>query len=226
AFFICEIAPKKISKTMRIIIDLMAGIPSIIFGMWGLFVLAPFCADYIQTPLNILSQDIPIISAFFGGPAIGIGVFTASIILGIMIIPTISSTLIEVFYSAPLVLKDSAFALGTTKWEYAHKVLFPFVRYGIVGSITLGFGRALGETMAVTFVIGNSKTLSSSLFMPGTTISATIANEFNEATGHLYRSALIELGLILFSISFVVLGVSRFILLHLNSSKKSENKYG
>lgn len=211
--FIAEIAPKKISKFVRLLIDLMAGIPSVIYGMWGLLVFAPFIARYFQPQVSLLVENIPILNTLFVGPPLGIGIFTAGVILSIMIIPYICSTVVELFRTVPAVLKEAAYGAGATRFEVTTKIMIPFVRQGVIGSVMLGLGRALGETMAVTFVIGNSKNITGSLFMPGTTISATIANEFNEAQGALYSSSLLELGIILFLISFTVLAIARLFLL-------------
>lgn len=213
AVFISEIAPKKLSKFVRLLIDLMAGIPSVIYGMWGLLVFAPFLSNYFQPQVSLLVEDIPVLNTLFVGPPLGIGIFTAGVILSIMITPYICSTVVELFRTVPAVLKESAYGIGATRFEVTRKIVIPFVRQGVIGSIMLGLGRALGETMAVTFVIGNSKNITGSLFMPGTTISATIANEFNEAQGALYSSALLELGIILFLISFTVLAIARLFLL-------------
>lgn len=213
AVFITEVAPKKTSKFIRLMIDLMAGIPSVIYGMWGLLVFAPFLSQYVQPQLSLWAENIPILNTLFVGPPLGIGIFTAGVILAIMIIPYICSTVVELFRSVPPVLKESAYGIGATRFEVMRKIVLPFVRQGVIGSIMLGLGRALGETMAVTFVIGNSKQISHSLFMPGTTISATIANEFNEAQETLYSSALLELGVILFLISFTVIATARLFLI-------------
>lgn len=213
AVFISEIAPKKLSKFVRLLIDLMAGIPSVIYGMWGLLVFAPFLSNYFQPQVSLFVEDIPVLNTLFVGPPLGIGIFTAGVILSIMITPYICSTVVELFRTVPAVLKESAYGIGATRFEVTRKIVVPFVRQGVIGSIMLGLGRALGETMAVTFVIGNSKNITGSLFMPGTTISATIANEFNEAQGALYSSALLELGIILFLISFTVLAIARLFLL-------------
>jgi len=213
AIFISEIASKKSARFIRLMIDLMAGIPSIIYGMWGLLVLAPFLSNNVQPQISELVKDVPVLNILFEGPPLGIGIFTAGIILSIMIIPYIASTSVELFRSVPVVLKESAYGIGATRLEVVRHIVIPHVRQGVIGSMMLGLGRALGETMAVTFVIGNSKTITSSLFMPGTTISATIANEFNEAQGTLYSSSLLELGVILFLISFAVLAAARLFLL-------------
>jgi phosphate transport system permease protein len=219
AVFISEMSQGKISKTVRTLIDLMAGIPSIIYGMWGLLVLAPFLSNYVQPYISDAVQGIPVLDNLFGGPPLGIGIFTAGLILAIMIIPYISSTLIDMFRSVPPVLKEAAYGVGATRFEVVRKVIVPYVRKGMIGSIMLGLGRALGETMAVTFVIGNSKFLTTSLFMPGTTISASIANEFNEATGVLYPASLLELGMILFVLSFLILAFARLFLLRIDRKK-------
>lgn len=214
AVTISEILPRRLASSLARIVELMAGIPSIVYGMWGLFVFAPFMGAHIQPALiNTLGQ-VPGLSYLFGGIPIGIGVFTAGIVLALMVLPLIASMMRDVLQSVPIMLKESAYSVGATRWEVIKHVLLPYTRAGILGSIILGFGRALGETMAVTFVIGNSHQLFSALFMPGTTISATIANEFTEATGKLYPAALMELGLILFLITFVVLAISRYFLRH------------
>lgn len=199
-------------KIVARLIELLAGIPSIIYGMWGLFVLAPFLAQHIQPWLIDHFQSIPILNFFFGGLPIGVGIFTASIVLAIMVIPLISSMMRDIIAEVPKELLESVYAVGATRWEVMRNVIFPYIRAGLLGSIILGFGRALGETMAVTFVIGNSHQLFNALFLPGTTISATIANEFNEASGHLYPAALMELGLILFFITFIIISISRYLL--------------
>jgi len=220
AVFISEISQGKLSKTVRTLVDLMAGIPSIIYGMWGLLILAPFLSEHIQPQITQATEGVPFLEIFFGGPSLGIGIFTAGLILAIMIIPYISSTLIDMMRSVPLVLKEAAYGIGATRFEVVRKVIFPYIRKGLLGSIMLGLGRALGETMAVTFVVGNSKQLTSSLFMPGTTISASIANEFNEATGVLYPASLLELGVLLFILSFLILAFSRLFFLPMKKAKK------
>lgn len=219
AVFISEISQGKIGKIVRTLIDLMAGIPSIIYGMWGLLVLVPFLADDIQPYVIDFCQNIPVLNVLFSGAPLGVGIFTAGLILAIMIIPYISSTLIDMFRSVPPVLKEAAYGVGATRFEVVWKVIIPYVRKGMIGSTMLGLGRALGETMAVTFVIGNVKQLTPSLFMPGTTISASIANEFNEATGVLYPASLLELGVILFVLSFVILAFARLFLVRINRKK-------
>jgi len=204
-------------RPIGIAIELLAGIPSIIYGIWGLFVFAPFLQQYVQPFLIELFGNIPLLSILFAGPPYGIGIFTAGLILAIMVLPFITSISRDVFEAVPPVLKEAAYGLGCTTWEVARYVVLPYTRVGVIGGIMLGLGRALGETMAVTFVIGNAHRISGSLLAPGTTISATIANEFTEAVGDLYTSALIALGLILFVITFIVLAIARLLLLRLNA---------
>jgi phosphate transport system permease protein len=201
-----------VRRPIGIAIELLAGIPSIIYGIWGLFVFAPWFQAHIQTPVVDAVADIPYLQDIFGGPPYGIGVFTAALILSIMILPFISAVTRDVFETVPAMFKEAAYGLGATTWEVMWRVVLPFARSGVVGGAMLALGRALGETMAVTFVIGNAHHLPKSLFSPGTTISATIANEFTEAVGDLYLSSLIELGLILFAITFVVLAVAQLML--------------
>ncbi len=190
----------------------MAGIPSIIFGMWGLLVFAPFMALHIQPPIIEAFAGVPLLGTLFGPPPIGIGVFTAGVILAIMTIPLITAVMRDVLLSVPTVMREAAYGIGSTRFEVVRLVLVPAGLIGLIGGVILGLGRALGETMAVTFVIGNAHNLAPSLFMPGTTISATIANEFTEATGTLYPAALMELGIILFAITILVLALSRLML--------------
>ncbi len=209
AVFISEIAPPRVGAVLGRLIELMAAIPSIIFGMWGLLVLAPFMAAHIQPPIIDTFMGVPLLGTLFGPPPIGIGVFTAGLILALMIIPLITSVMRDVLESVPQVMREAAYGMGCTRFEVIMLVLVPAGRIGLLGGVILGLGRALGETMAVTFVIGNAHNLAPSLFMPGTTISATIANEFTEATGTLYPAALMELGVILFVITFIVLILSR-----------------
>jgi phosphate transport system permease protein len=212
AIFLTELSPRFLRRPLGVAIELLAGIPSIIYGMWGLFIFAPFFADNIEPWLNDYIGPMPYIGPFFIGPPMGIGVLAASIILAIMVIPFISSVMRDVFDIVPPLLKESAYGLGATTWEVMWKVVLPYTRTGVVGGIMLGLGRALGETMAVTFVIGNAHELSKSLLNPGNSISSTLANEFTEAFGALYTSALIELGLILFFITLVVLSLARYML--------------
>ena len=212
ALFLTELSPRWMRRPLGIAVELLAGIPSIIYGMWGLFVFAPLFGDYIEPWINSHIGTMPLIGPFFSGPPMGIGVLTAGIILAIMVIPFIASVMRDVFEIVPALLKESAYGLGATTWEVMWNVVLPYTKIGVVGGIMLGLGRALGETMAVTFVIGNAHALSASLLMPGNSISSALANEFNEAVGELYTSALIELGLILFFITFVVLTLARFML--------------
>jgi len=215
--FLTELCPMWLRRPIGIAIELLAGIPSIIYGIWGLFVFAPFLQQYVQPFLIELFGNIPLLSILFAGPPYGIGIFTAGLILAIMVLPFITSISRDVFEAVPPVLKEAAYGLGCTTWEVARYVVLPYTRVGVIGGIMLGLGRALGETMAVTFVIGNAHRISGSLLAPGTTISATIANEFTEAVGDLYTSALIALGLILFVITFIVLAIARLLLLRLNA---------
>jgi len=217
ALFLTELCPMWLRRPIGIAIELLAGIPSIIYGIWGLFVFAPFLQQYVQPFLIELFGNIPVLSILFAGPPYGIGVFTAGLILAIMVLPFITSISRDVFEAVPPVLKEAAYGLGCTTWEVARYVVLPYTRVGVIGGVMLGLGRALGETMAVTFVIGNAHRISGSLLAPGTTISATIANEFTEAVGDLYTSALIALGLILFVITFIVLAIARLMLLRLNA---------
>jgi phosphate transport system permease protein len=202
ALFLTELAPPWLKRPVGIAIELLAGIPSIIYGIWGLFVLAPLLQSHVQPFLIDTLGELPLIGALFQGPPFGIGILTAGLILGIMVLPFITAIMREVFETVPTVVRESAYGLGATTWEVVWKVVLPYTRVGVVGGIMLGLGRALGETMAVTFVIGNAHRISTSLLAPGTTISAAIANEFTEAVGTLYTSSLIALGLILFVITF------------------------
>jgi phosphate transport system permease protein len=213
AIFLTELCPQVLGRPIGIAIELLAGIPSIIYGIWGLFIFAPFVQQYVEPVLISVFGPIPGLSTLFAGPPYGIGIFTASFILAIMVLPFITSISRDVFETVPPVLKEAAFGIGCTTWEVVRRVVIPYTRLGVIGGIMLGLGRALGETMAVTFVIGNAHRISGSLLAPGTTISATIANEFTEAVGDLYTSALIELGLILFVITFLVLAASRLMLM-------------
>ena len=198
---------------------MLAAIPSIIYGMWGLFVFAPLFADHVQPWITDHLGSWPVVGALFNGPPMGIGIFTAGLILAIMIIPFITAVMRDVFAIVPAVLKESAYGLGATTWEVVRRVVLPYTKVGVIGGIMLGLGRALGETMAVTFVIGNAHEISSSLFMPGNTISSTLANEFTEAVGELYTSSLIALGLILFLITFVVLSLAKLLLMRLTAGE-------
>ena len=217
ALFLTELCPMWLRRPIGIAIELLAGIPSIIYGIWGLFVFAPFLQQYVQPFLITVFGPVPVLSTLFAGPPYGIGILTAGLILAIMVLPFITSISRDVFEAVPPVLKEAAYGLGCTTWEVARYVVLPFTRVGVIGGVMLGLGRALGETMAVTFVIGNAHRISGSILAPGTTISATIANEFTEAVGDLYTSALIALGLILFAITFIVLAFARLMLMRLNA---------
>jgi phosphate transport system permease protein len=216
AIFITELSPAWLKRPIGVAIELLAGIPSIIYGMWGLFVFAPFFADNIQPWMNDHLGNLPMIGVLFQGPPMGIGMLTAGIILAIMVIPFTSSVMRDVFEIVPGMLKESAYGLGSTTWEVVWNVVLPYTKTGVVGGIMLGLGRALGETMAVTFVIGNAHELSASLMMPGNTISSALANEFTEAVGDLYTSSLITLGLTLFVITFIVLALAKILLIRLS----------
>ncbi|RWD64074.1 MAG: phosphate ABC transporter permease subunit PstC [Mesorhizobium sp.] len=217
AVFLTELCPRPLRRPIGIAVELLAGIPSIIYGIWGLFVFAPFLQTTVQPFIIGLFHGIPGLSSLFAGPPYGIGLLTSSLILAIMVLPFITSITKDVFDTVPAVLKESAYGIGCTTWEVTRRVTIPYTRVGIMGGVMLGLGRALGETMAVTFVIGNAHRISASLFAPGTTISATIANEFTEADGELYTSSLVSLGLILFIITFIILALARYMLLRIDS---------
>jgi phosphate transport system permease protein len=219
AIFITELSPQWLKRPIATAVELLAAIPSIIYGMWGLFVFAPLFADHVQPWLTDHLGDVPLIGALFHGPPMGIGVFTAGLILAIMVIPFISAVMRDVFEVVPPLLKESAYGLGSTTWEVVRHVVLPYTKVGIAGGIMLGLGRALGETMAVTFVIGNAHEISASLFMPSNTISSSLANEFTEAVGTNYTSALFALGLILFVITFLVLALAKLLLLRLTAKE-------
>ena len=215
AIFLTELCPQWLRRPIGTAIELLAGIPSIIFGIWGLFVFAPFLQATVQPFLISVFGNVLVLSSLFAGPPYGIGVLTAGLILAIMVLPFITAVTRDVFLTVPAVLKEAAYGMGCTTWEVVSKIVLPFTSAGVIGGIMLGLGRALGETMAVTFVIGNAHKIAASILAPGTTISATIANELNEATGDLYTSSLIALGLILFVITFIVLSGARLLLLRL-----------
>jgi phosphate transport system permease protein len=193
AMFLTELCPRWLRRPIGIAIELLAGIPSIVYGLWGLFVFAPFLQGTLQPFLIGLFGNVPGLSTLFAGPPYGIGVLTAGLILAIMVLPFITSISRDVFAAVPSVLKEAAYGVGCTTWEVARYIVLPYARVGVIGGVMLGLGRALGETMAVTFVIGNAHKVSPSLLAPGTTISATIANEFTEAVGDVYTSSLIAL---------------------------------
>jgi phosphate transport system permease protein len=218
ALFITELCPKWLRRPLGTMIELLAAIPSIIYGIWGLFILAPFIQEYIEPALIGSLGKIPGLGALFAGPPLGIGVLTAGFILAIMVLPFIASVMRDVFDTVPPMLKESAYGIGATTTEVVWRVVLPYTRIGVVGGILLGLGRALGETMAVTFVIGNSHHIHASILQPGTTISAALANEFTEAVGDLYQSSLIALGFILFLITFIVLAAAKLMLVRLQKS--------
>ena len=212
ALFLTEMCPPMRKRPVGVAGELLAAVPSIIFGIWGLFVLAPMLQRNVQPLLIAHARGIPGIDALFKGPPYGIGILTAGIVLAIMVLPFIAATMRDVFDTVPAMLKESGYGLGATTWEVIWNVVVPYSRVGVVGGVMLGLGRALGETMAVTFVIGNAHRISTSLLAPGTTISSAIANEFTEAVGALYTSSLIALGLLLFIITFVVIAAAQFML--------------
>jgi phosphate transport system permease protein len=216
ALFLTDIAPRWIRGPIGIAVELLAAIPSIIYGMWGLFVFAPFMARHVDPWLNDTLGPLPVIGGIFTGPPIGIGMLTAGIVLGIMVIPFIAAVARDVFNAVPPPLKESAVALGSTRWEVLSRVTLPYARSAVIGAIFLGLGRALGETMAVTFVLGNAHDLSISLLMPSNSIAAAIANEFTEADAELYRSALVALAFLLFVVTFIVLSAAKLLLLRIN----------
>ncbi|TLZ37065.1 MAG: phosphate ABC transporter permease subunit PstC [Gammaproteobacteria bacterium] len=212
AIFLTELAPRWLKRPVGMAIELLAAVPSIIYGIWGLFVLAPILQRHVQPWLIEWLGPLPFIGRLFQGPPYGIGVLTASLVLAVMVIPFVSAVMRDVFETVPDVLKESAYGLGATTWEVIWQVVVPYARTGVIGGIMLGLGRALGETMAVTFVIGNAHRIGSSLLAPGTTISASIASEFEEAVGDLYTSALVALGALLFLITFSVIAAARWML--------------
>ena len=215
ALFITELCPKWLKRPLGTMIELLAAIPSIIYGIWGLFVLAPFIQQYVEPVLINTLGNIPGIGVLFAGPPLGIGVLTAGFILAIMVLPFIAAVMRDVFETVPAMVRESAYGLGATTGEVVWKVILPFTRVGVFGGILLGLGRALGETMAVTFVIGNSNHIRASILQPGTTISASLANEFTEAIGDVYLSSLIALGFILCLMTFVVLALAKLMLIRL-----------
>ena len=214
AIFLTELCPQWLRRPIGIAIELLAGIPSIIYGMWGFFVLGPFLAYTFQPFMIRLFDGVPVLGAVFAGPPSYLSLFNAALILAIMVLPFITAISVDVFRTVPPVLKEAAYGIGCTTWEVVRNVVIPYTRVGVIGGIMLALGRALGETMAVTFIIGNSFRISSSIFAPGTTISAAIASEFAESDG-LHQSALILLGLLLFVLTFMVLSAARLMLLRL-----------
>ena len=212
ALFLTETCTVWLRRPLGMAIELLAGIPSIIYGIWGLFVFAPLFSAHVQPLLQAVLGDVPVLGGWFSGPPIGIGILTAGIVLSLMVIPFVASVMRDVFETVPAPLKESAYGVGCTTWEVVVHVVFPYTRVGVIGGIMLGLGRALGETMAVTFVIGNANRIVGSLFAPGTSIASTLANEFGEADPGLHISSLFTLGLVLFVITFIVLAISQWLI--------------
>ena len=222
ALFLTELAPNWLRRPLGVAVELLAAVPSIVYGMWGLLVFGPILATYVQIPLQNVFADVPLLGTLFSGPPVGIGLLSAGIILAIMVIPFIASVMRDVFETTPALLKESAYGLGSTTWEVVWKVVLPYTRSGVIGAIMLGLGRALGETMAVTFVIGNfSQVDSLSLFQAANSITAAIANEFAEADTKLHQPALMYLGLVLFFITFCVLALSKLLLQRMKRNEGS-----
>ncbi|HYD78030.1 phosphate ABC transporter permease subunit PstC [Ramlibacter sp.] len=220
ALFLTELSPAWLKRPLGTAIELLAAVPSIVYGMWGLLVFGPILATWVQQPLQALLGGVPFLGALVSGPPVGIGILSAGIILAIMIIPFIAAVMRDVFEVTPPMLKESAYALGSTTWEVVSRVVLPYTKAGVIGGIMLGLGRALGETMAVTFVIGNFNQLDSlSLFQPANSITSALANEFAEAASGLHQAALIYLGLVLFFITFVVLALSKLLLMRLRKGE-------
>ncbi|MEO7151258.1 MAG: phosphate ABC transporter permease PstC [Burkholderiaceae bacterium] len=213
ALFLTELSPRWLKRPLGTAVELLAAVPSIVYGMWGLLVFSPILSQFVQQPLQDVFKDVPVLGALFSGPPVGIGLLSAGIILAIMVIPFIASVMRDVFDLTPLMLKESAYALGSTTWEVVWKVVLPYTKTGVVGGIMLGLGRAIGETMAVTFVIGNFNQLNSlSLFEAANSITSALANEFGEAAPGLHQASLIYLGLVLFLITFTILAISKLLL--------------
>jgi phosphate transport system permease protein len=212
ALFLTETCPVWLRRPLGTAIELLAGVPSIIYGIWGLFIFAPLFSKHIQPYLQAALGDVPVIGGWFAGPPIGIGILAAGIVLSLMVIPFIASVMRDVFETVPHVLKESAYGVGATTWEVVWHIVLPYTRVGVIGGIMLGLGRALGETMAVTFIIGNANKIIGSLFAPGNSIASVLANEFGEADPGLHISSLFALGLVLFVITFVVLAISRWLI--------------
>jgi len=224
ALFLTEMSPAWLKRPLGTAIELLAAVPSIVYGMWGLLVFGPILAKYVQAPLQSLFAGVPYLGALVSGPPVGIGILSAGIILAIMIIPFIASVMRDVFEVTPPLLKESAYGLGSTTWEVVYQVVLPYTKAGVVGGIMLGLGRALGETMAVTFVIGNMNQLDSlSLFQAANSITSALANEFAEAASGIHQASLIYLGLVLFFITFVVLSLSKLLLLQLKKNEGAKS---
>jgi phosphate transport system permease protein len=222
AIFLTELSPGWLKRPLGVAIELLAAVPSIVYGIWGLLVFGPILSTYVQQPLQAAFGTVPFLGALFSGPPVGIGILSAGIILAIMVIPSIAAVMRDVFDTTPALLKESAYGLGSTTWEVVSKVVLPYTKIGVVGAIMLGLGRALGETMAVTFVIGNFNQLDSlSLFEAANSITSALANEFAEAGEGLHQAALIYLGLVLFFITFVVLALSKLLLSRLRRGEGS-----
>ncbi|WP_310342129.1 phosphate ABC transporter permease subunit PstC [Rhodoferax saidenbachensis] len=220
ALFLTELSPTWLKRPLGTAIELLAAVPSIVYGMWGLLVFGPVLATYVQQPLQALLTGVPYLGAFVSGPPVGIGILSAGIILAIMIIPFISAVMRDVFEVTPPLLKESAYGLGATTWEVVYKVVLPYTKTGVIGGIMLGLGRAIGETMAVTFVIGNFNQLDSlSVFQAANSITSALANEFAEAAEGLHQAALMYLGLVLFFITFVILSLSKLLLSRLRKAE-------
>ena len=215
ALFLTELSPKWLKRPLGTAIELLAAIPSIVYGMWGLLVFSPLLAQYVQAPMQEAFGDVPVLGGLVSGTPVGIGILSAGIILAIMIIPFIAAVMRDVFEVTPALLKESAYGLGSTTWEVMWRVVLPYTKTGVIGGIMLGLGRALGETMAVTFVIGNAYKIGTSLYDPGQSIASALANEFAEAGQGLHQASLIYLGLVLFFITFVVLSLSKVLLMRL-----------
>jgi len=223
ALFLTEMSPGWLKRPLGVAIELLAGVPSIVYGMWGLTVFGPILATYVEQPLQRVFGNVPVLGTLFSGPPVGIGILCAGIILAIMIIPFIASVMRDVFEVTPPMLKESAYGLGSTTWEVVYKIVLPFTKTGVIGGIMLGLGRALGETMAVTFVIGNQSQLSEiTLFNAANTITSVLANEFAEADG-LHRSALLYLALVLFVITFIVLSLAKILLMRLQRGEGAKS---
>lgn len=224
ALFLTELSPQWLKRPLGVAVELLAAVPSIVYGMWGLLVFGPLLATYVQQPLQAMFKGVPVLGALFSGPPVGIGLLSAGIILAIMIIPFIASVMRDVFEVTPPMLKESAYGLGSTTWEVVWNVVLPYTKTGVVGGVMLGLGRALGETMAVTFVIGNMNQLDSlSLFEAANSISSALANEFAEAGEGLHQASLIYLGLVLFFITFVVLSMSKLLLARLKKNEGAKS---
>ncbi|KNZ33884.1 MAG: phosphate transporter permease subunit PstC [Methylibium sp. NZG] len=222
ALFLTELSPSWLRRPLGVAIELLAAIPSIVYGMWGLLVFSPILSTYVQQPLQVLLADVPVLRELVSGAPVGIGILSAGIILAIMIIPFIAAVMRDVFEVTPAMLKESAYALGSTTWEVTFKVVLPYTKAGVIGGIMLGLGRAIGETMAVTFVIGNFNQLNNlSLFEAANSITSALANEFAEAGAGLHQASLIYLGLVLFFITFVILALSKLLLSQLRKGEGS-----